>query len=352
MTGNRCNLMNALSVAVVSGAALLAASLWGCGGANASMVDPQQPALSQPGAPKGAPLRPAQIVICPDGSSYDPTHNQCVATSPLTPPAPTAPTKPARPSGSGSVAVRCAFRDGWVSVLPVDAYPSDDSFLMQALIGLSDEPSFWQSQSEYADLEPYAARKCTDQQQRFEVDAGDYFVLVGEANTFQRRGRYDRNGYRRRMHVSPGAPTDLTVRESDLTLTFNCISCPFVSFVDGATNRFLPAFVVLAYRNSPARRGTDRVKVRSVPVSNGRIRLRVAEADHEVSHLDQLVIEVAGNRLAPLPGGSQSALAQSDGVGVQMRRGTQITVEYEVAGMRDGAVDVEVVASGYYEPTE
>jgi hypothetical protein len=343
---------NALDGLVASGAALLAAVLGGCGAAHGAMVDPQQPAPIEPGAPKSAPLRPAQIVICPDGSSYDPVHNQCVASSPILATAPPSAARTARRSGEGVVSVRCSFRDGWVSVLPVDDYPNDDSFLMQALIGLTDEPSFWKSQSEYADLEPHAARKCTEQPQRFEVDAGDYFVLVGEANTFQRRGRYDRNGYRRRVHVGASTPTDLTVRESDLTLTFNCISCPFVSFLDPATNRYLPSFVVLAYRRSAGRRGTDRVRVRGVPVHDGLIRLRVVEADREISHLDQLVIEVGGQRLMPKAGGPDSALASSDGVGVQMGRGTQITVDYVAAGMRDGTVDVEVIAEGYYDPTE
>ena len=78
----------------------------------------------------------------------------------------------------------------------------------------------------------------------------------------------------------------------------------------------------------------------------------MAEAEHEISHLDQLAVEVAGQRLSPRSGGSRSALADIDGAEVQMARGTQITVDYVVPSMRDGTVDVEVIANGYYEPTE
>ena len=297
-------------------------------------------------------LRPAQIVICPEGSSYDPTHNQCVAASAISAvDDPSAKGKHGAANGDSTVSVKCSFRNGWVAVLPVHLYPSDDSFLMQALIGLTEEPSFWQGQSEYADLEPYAARRCTYTPQRFNVPSGDYFVLVGEADAFQRRGTYDHNGYRRRVHTSAATPTDLSIRNSDLTLSFSCISCPFVSFLDGS-GHLLPAFVVLAYRSGKERRGTDRIHVRAVPVHEGKLRLRVAEADHEVSHLDQLVIDTASGRLLPTAGGERSALAFADGAGVDLARGRQIWVEFEVPGIREGAIDVDVVATGFYDPVE
>jgi hypothetical protein len=320
--------------------------LAGCGAA-ATQVDPQQPA---PPTAKGQPLRPSQIVICPDGASYDTVRNTCVATTAIAPAAPRGePAAPSRPDSS--VSVRCSFNNGWVSVLPAASYPSDDTFLMQALIGFSQEPEFWASQSEYAELERYAARRCSERMQRFEVPAGDYFVLVGESGTFGRRGGYDRNGYRRRIRVSSGSPEVLSLRPSDLTITWSCISCPFVSFIDTASGRLLPAFVVLAWRNSAARKGTDRVLVEKVPVRDGKLRLRVAEAEPEVSQLDQLVLEVNGQVLLPRKGGAHSALAAADGVVVEMKQGTQIVVEYEVPWMTDGALDVQVVAHGYYDPT-
>ena len=129
--------------------------------------------------------------------------------------------------------------------------------------------------------------------------------MVGESGTFSRKGTYDRNGYRRRLRASPGSPQNITVKQSDLTLTWNCISCPFVSFFDPAHGSYLPATVVLAYRNSIRRKGTDRVLVENVPVRDGRIRLRVAEAEQEISHLDQLIVEVNGSLLMPVKGSEQ-----------------------------------------------
>ncbi len=328
--------------------ALTAALLTGCGGATAPLPDPQEPA---PPPSKGQPLRPSQIVICPDGSSYDTTRNSCVATRPISPDASKPPgTSSLRAGASAGASVRCTFTNGWVSLVPVDAYPADDTFLMQALIGLTEEPDFWGGESEYAALEPYAARRCSDSPQRFNLPAGEYFVVVGEAGTFNRRGTYDRNGFRRRIRLSDGSPQEVTVRRTDLTLTWSCISCPFVSFFDPASGRWLKSFVVLAYRDSASRRGTDRVLVERVPVRNGRIKLRVAEAEPEISQLDQLVLEVHGQRLLPTRGDSRSALASADGAGVELRPGTQIDVEYQVPGMGDGFVDVQVVAHGHYDP--
>jgi len=317
----------------------------GCGGSAGAPPDPQEPA---PPAAKGQPLRAAQIVICPDGSSYDTAHNTCVASGAITGPAASSRASAQRASNA-SASVRCSFQNGWVSLIPVDSYPSDDTFLMQALIGFTQEPDFWSSQSEYADLEPYAARRCTETAETFELPAGEYFVLVGETETFNRRGSYGRNGHRRRIRLG-SSPQELTIRRSDLTLTWSCISCPFVSFLDPATGRWLPAFVVLAYRDSSSKRGTDRVRVEHVPVRNGRITLRVAEAEREVTQLDQLVVEAAGNVLFPVRGGRNSALASIDGVGVQMAPGTQIDLQYEVPGITDGFVDVHVIAHGHYDP--
>lgn len=317
----------------------------GCGGSAGAPPDPQEPA---PPAAKGQPLRAAQIVICPDGSSYDTVHNTCVASGSIS--GPSASTRPPAPQGrTASASVRCQFQNGWVSLVPVEAYPSDDTFLMQALIGFAQEPDFWSSQSEYADLEPYAARRCTDSPQTFELPEGEYFVLVGETDTFNRRGSYGRNGHRRRIRLG-SSPQEISIRRADLTLTWSCISCPFVSFLDPATGRWLPAFVVLAYRDSPSKRGTDRVRVERVPVRNGRITLRVAEAERETSQLDQLVVEVSGSVLVPVRGGRNSALAAIDGIGVQMAQGTQIDLQYEVPGMADGFVDVHVIAHGHYDP--
>jgi len=123
-----------------------------------------------------------------------------------------------------------------------------------------------------------------------------------------------------------------------------------VSFIDPITGRYLPAIVVLAWRNSSSRKGTDKVLVEKVPVRGGKVRLRVAEADQEVSHIDQLVLEVAGQVLLPIKGAEHSALASIDGVGVDMPHGTEITVEYAVPGMKDGTVDVSLIAHGYYDP--
>ena len=324
----------------------LLAALAGCGAPLAPGSDPQAP---QPGSNKTAA---STVVICPDGSSYDPGRNVCVATSSVSAQTPPKGTK--KDAGAegpeASVRVKCSFSNGWVAIVPQSAYPEDDGFLMQALIGFTQEPDFWSNQTEYESLEGFAARRCTREGQRFTVPAGRHYVVVGEADTFSRRGTYDKNGYRRLVRLTAGQNMDVALRESDLTHTWHCISCPWVAFYDAQQERYLPAFVVLAHRSSRNKRGTDQVLVENVPVDHGRIKLRVVEVESEVTRLDQLVLEVDGVRVLPQRGGANSALAAADDTDVEMGQGTQVVVTYDVPHVKGTTATVRVIAHGHYEP--
>ncbi len=336
--------MNRLPVALAPLATFVL--LAGCGTAASSQLDPQQP------LPAGRADAPSKIVICPDGSSYDPAHNVCLATGVQTsarsgPPVPAASTE-----ADADLSVGCAFPNGWVAVLPVDRYPQDDSFLMQALIGMNQAPDFWANESDYADLRPYAARRCTTQPQRFQLAPGSYYVLAGQTGTYARRGAYGQNGFKRRVEVSPSSPPRLTIESTDLNHTWECISCPFVAFLHPQSGHWRPAFVILAHRAGAARRGTDRYVFENIAVHHGRIRLRIVEAEQEVSRIDQLVLRVHGQTLLPAAGGAHSALGNIDGIDVQLAMGQQVEVDYEVPGVVDSAVTAELVAHGHYDPIE
>ncbi|HSQ63051.1 MAG TPA: hypothetical protein VLM85_07535 [Polyangiaceae bacterium] len=359
------DLRRAFAWVVVMGALLAS---WACGGEHAASGGAQS------------------VVICPPGSVLDPQQQNCVAmegaqpveaadagapvevagardaasptgardggaalaigtadagaASPIPPP-------PPPPPGSGfAVDVRCNFPKGWVSLLPANKYPKDDQFLMQALIGLTSDPGFWNGLAEYRPLRPYAARACsaTGVTRMMAPNAGDYFLLVGQEGTFSARGTYSNNGVRRKISVRGNQTVSLGT--ADLTHTWLCISCPWVAFSDGHGHDLEP-FVVLANRNARARRGTDAHRVARVPVVDGLVSLRVIEIEQEVSHLDRLVLRVDGRELAPAP---RSALARDDGVEVTLRPHTQVSVAYAVPGRSDGFVDVELSATGYYDP--
>lgn len=306
-----------------------------------------------------------EVVVCPVGSAYDAARHVCVATQSIAQPDPEPEPEPppavvAAPA-EGGIRVTCGFANGWVSVMPVSKYPRDDQFLMQALIGLTDEPQFWKAEREYAPLAPYAAKKCGSVGVRYDVPAGSYFVLAGESGTFAARGSYTKNGFRKKVQLDPASPLKIDLKASDLTHTWLCISCPFVAFFDPAkegggrgeapAGGYLPSFVVLANRRSRADKGTDRIPVSGVPVKGGRVRLRVVEAEREVTHLDRLALEIDGVTVLPLPG-SRSALAAEDGVEVEMARGRVIELSFDVSGKADGTLAAVVVATGYYEPRD
>ena len=317
--------------------------LTACGGSTASGADPQAPA---PTNPKTAA---AAVVICPDGSTYEPSKNICVASASTS--TATTDEQDDTKGGDASVRVKCDFRNGWVAIVPEDSYPDDDEFIMQALIGFTEEPDFWADQDTYSGLAKHAAKRCTRRGESFDLEPGAYFVLVGQAGTFGRRGSYQNNGLRRRVTLGPGEKLDIDLEGDDLNHTWYCISCPHVSFFDHSIGRYLSSFVVLAYRDERDLRGTDRILTHNVPVHQGTIRLRVNEVEPELTYLDQLILEVDGVRVMPKHGGTHSALAHADGIDVRMAQGTQIVVEYDVPHVKGPTATVTVVAHGHYEPT-
>lgn len=296
-------------------------------------------AVAACGGPRAA--QPASLTICPAGTMLDPQKNECVAMEPVAPVATDASATPILrpsppPSATLAVDVTCNFQKGWVALLPASEYPKDDSFLMQALIGLTKEPSFWSPLADYQSLHPYAAQACAASQSTHLVAQapGDYFLLAGQEDTFSQRGRYDKNGVRRKMTLT--SSTQVTLAPRDLTYTWDCISCPWIVF--RGSGRDLEPFVVLANRRGRARRGTDVKLVPHVPVVGGRVTLRVAEIEREETHLESLVLRVGGRALA------------RTSPPLRLGPGTQTTMSFAVPGVADGVVDVEVEATGYYDP--
>jgi len=218
---------------------------------------------------------------------------------------------------------------------------------MQALIGFTQDPGFWNGLREYAALKKYAAKPCTGAPTRFAVSPGDTYVLAGQEGTFSTKGTYDKNGVRQRMNVTAAATVALT--SASLTHTWLCISCPWIA-IDGGPD----PFVMLAWRDDASKRGRDRKRVEHVPVADGKVRLRVIEREDEETRLDELVIVVrdaAGSPrvITPVLGADRSALAKDDGAEVRMKKGTAIRVEYDVSAFAEkGEIDFDVVASGYY----
>lgn len=333
-------------------------------------------AVSQPERPKNEVL-----LVCPEGSVFDPQMGFCIARAQATPPqvatatvapsdagpappatsdpfarplptatatATAAAALPPPPAGTLAIDVTCAFANGYVTVLPVAAYPRDEDFVMQALIGFSTDPSFWKGLGQYKPLMPYAARPCSTTPQRFPVASGaDVYVLVGQADTFSTKGKYDRNGMKQRLHVT--ASTTIAATMSSLTHTWLCISCPWVVVSDERGPR--EAFVMLGGMDEEKKRGKDTRLVRDMPVREGKVRFDVREGEDEETRLDAfwLVVRDAQGRehaLAPVVG---SALAVDDGLEVRLRKGGQIKLEYDVSAYATGdAIDARLEASGYY----
>jgi hypothetical protein len=241
--------------------------------------------------------------------------------------------------GRGNVFVNCQFDRGWASLLPEAEFRQDD-FLMQVLIGMTEDPSFWRSDRTYSRLAPYAARPCSGGV-TFPVSAGRYYLLVGRTDTFDERGDYRDNGYYRLIEVTGDAT--YAIYDRDLTHTWLCISCPHIYAWDGDSwehkGEILKDIIGAAAERS------QRTPLGEVRVIGGEVRLRVAEQEEEISHVNSVLLEIGGRSYAPTEG----PLTAADASYQTLKRGEAVELVFKV-GLPDGPVKAEVLASGYYVP--
>ena len=254
---------------------------------------------------------------------------------------------PAVPSGApAAVEVSCSFKEGWVAVLPADLYDPGEGFLMQALIGFTEDPSFWAGESDLAKYKPYAAQRCTRNSRRVERPAGEYMLLVGQANTFGQRNDYRDNGLIKKIVVDARRTKRFSIGVRDLVDTFVCISCPYlVVFRDG---KAVEVGQVLKDRYSTRRYGTDVVKT-VADVEGGVLRLRIDEREPETTYLDAVVVRVGGRTLAPLKG-VVPAVRAADRSAAKLSMHESMELRFDAAHLPDGPVEVEIAVSGHYEP--
>jgi hypothetical protein len=242
----------------------------------------------------------------------------------------------ATPAASG-LTVTCGFADGWAAVVPRSVFKPDEEYTMQALIGLTEEPDFWAGEADYAPLAPYAARRCSDGV-TFEDVGPDSVLLIGKAGTFN--GSYGINGVIRELPAGGGS---IEISDGDLNMTWPCISCPRVYAWNG-TGWELRGEVLMDVIGAGAET-TQRRPIGKVKVVGGQVRLKLAEEEDEVSHVDALLLEVGGMVAVP----SSTELATIDGSRTLLQRGDEVELTYTV-GLPDGEYEAVAAATGYYLP--
>jgi hypothetical protein len=262
-------------------------------------------------------------------------------TSSSTPPAPLSGSSTQAPAARGakSLSVTCSFSDGWVAVVPRAVFRRDDEYTMQGLIGLTEDPDFWKTVDDMKRLQPYAARRCSDQPVVFDQVGSDALLLVGKANTFDQATGYGINGAIREIR---GA-TEIKLTARDLDISWPCISCPrLYAWTDRGWE--LRGEVLIDVIGARAET-TQRRAIGKLRVIGGEVRLRLAEEEDEISHVDALVLEIQGLRVQP----SAGSLHAIDGVRATLKRGDAIELRYAV-GLPDGEYEAGVAATGYYLP--
>lgn len=246
-------------------------------------------------------------------------------------------------STTATVRVSCGFEDGWASVLPESAWDPKEDFLMQALIGLTQEPGFWAGEAGYQRYAAYKARPCS-QGATFEVPAGGYRVVVGWAGRFAVHGEYRDNGFIKVATLAAGQELRVTLTPEDLTHTWSCISCPYLqAYQDG---ELVDLGQVLVDRLSPRSHGTD-LRRAMVDVADGELRLHIVEREPEVTHLDAVEVFAVGRRLELVSGGPD-AVRRADGDFVDLSMGDSLELRFDAGGLPDGRHEVSIAVTGHY----
>lgn len=252
------------------------------------------------------------------------------------------PSLPIRKTGQLSVA--CEFDDGWSAVLPIKlaGAKEKDEYLMQALIGLTDDPEFWAPMPEYEELKPHAASRCGQAPTVRDLQPGEYVLFIGWAGQFANTG-YENNGRIEPFTIKAGQNRDRRFTTDDLDADLPCISCPFL-LVERA-GQFVELGQILIDRYIASKRGTD-LRTAVVGVRGGRITVKLAEREPEVSHIDAIEVWYRGRRLPP-SAGSPAAARTIDGVNHTLSTGQELTMHFQ-APIQSGELSVEIRVNGYY----
>jgi hypothetical protein len=224
------------------------------------------------------------------------------------------------------VHVRCHFEKGVAALVSEDEFRKADEYLMEELVS--------------GDSGEQRTKACGPDGVSFDVPAGRYELMVGQTDTYTDKRGYAHNGFKRALDVA--GPIELDLHEAELTDTFPCISCPYLYVWDGTG--YVPRGQVLRDIRSPAAEREERTPIQAIVVGKA-IRLRLAEEEDEVSHVNALLLEVGGKLVAP----DVSALATADKSYGELHTGESVELRYAV-DLPDGPVPVTVVATGYYVP--
>lgn len=246
---------------------------------------------------------------------------------------------------ASSVTVTCDFADGWVSVLPEDLYDEKEEFLMQSLIGLTEDPGFWGDMDEYKKLAGHAAQKCDKEGVEFHLTSGGYKVLVGWAGRFNELGDYKDNGHIRDIKVKGGKSQKIDVTAKDMTHTWLCISCPYIAVRRGG--QLVELGQTLVDRYNEKRAGTD-VHAVDVDVVDGVIEVVLIEREPETSYIDAVELVVQGRALPMLDG--TDALRKRDGRSHSMRMGDELVLRFDASALAVSSTNALIRVSGYYTP--
>lgn len=245
---------------------------------------------------------------------------------------------------TGRVALTCEFDDGWYAILPKElaGEQGQDEFLMQALIGLTEEPDFWASMAEYQKLKPHAAQRCGTEQVTRDVQPGSYVLFIGWAGQYERTG-YENNGRIESLTVAAGEDIERRITTADLDADLPCISCPFL--LVARAGQFVELGQILIDRYLPSKQGTDRRQT-IAEVVGGQITVKLAEREPEVSHIDAVEVWYRGQKLQPV-GTSPTAARAIDGSAHTLATGDELTMHFQ-APVRSGDLEIEIRVNGYY----
>ena len=181
-----------------------------------------------------------------------------------------------------------------------------------------------------------------------EVASGDYVLVVYDpASELTQGGNKSDGVVVDNIEIADGAKLSYDFKAADFT-EWNCLSCPWLYAWNG--QEWVRLYEILKDVVGREQASTHRYTVPKAFVRNGVLKLRIVEEKDEVTFLDHLRVEAAGNVAALSADASATlALGQIDDQAIQLAKGQLVELSFTVDALGDD--DVTLVAHGYYEPS-
>ena len=131
---------------------------------------------------------------------------------------------------------------------------------------------------------------------------------------------------------------------------WNCLSCPWLYVFDGKD--YVRKTEILKDLVGEEARQTTRYTIQSEAVVDGKLKIKIQEEKEEITHLDQLLIDIGGKKYpaCQINGITKAQLTASDNNFILLKKGESIELEFNLPKNLPAGTALTLESEGYYIP--